>query len=62
MTPHDLHAYLQRLGEPTPPPPTLATLARLQQRHNATFPFETLTCLLRDAVAIDLPSVAHKLL
>ena len=40
----------------------LATLALLQERHNATFPFETLTTLLRDAVAIDLPSVAHKLL
>ena len=39
-----------------------ATLALLQERHNATFPFETLTTLLRDAVAIDLPSVAHKLL
>lgn len=61
----DLHTrdqYLSRLGLAAAPAPTLATLALLQQRHNATFPFETLTTLLREAVAIDLPSVQHKLL
>jgi N-hydroxyarylamine O-acetyltransferase len=59
---HSRNAYLARLGLAAPPPPTLTTLALLQARHNATFPFETLTTLLRDAVAIDLPSVQHKLL
>lgn len=62
MDPETCRDYLARLGVAAPPPPTLATLALLQERHNATFPFETLTTLLRDAVAIDLPSVAHKLL
>ncbi|MEG2804965.1 arylamine N-acetyltransferase [Stenotrophomonas sp.] len=57
-----LDAYLARLGLHTQPAPGLATLALLQARHNAIFPFETLSTLLRDAVAIDLPSVQHKLL
>lgn len=62
MDPQTLGAYLQRLGTALPLPPTLATLALLQRQHNATIPFETLTTLLRDAVAIDLPSVQHKVL
>lgn len=62
MDPHVLAMYLSRLGMDGMPTPTLATLAQLQARHNACFPFETLTTLLRDAVAIDLPSVQHKLL
>ncbi|MCF7750528.1 arylamine N-acetyltransferase [Bacillus subtilis subsp. subtilis] len=62
MDPDVLHDYLARLGLSAAPAPSLAALALLQQRHNATFPFETLTTLLRDAVAIDLPSVQHKLL
>lgn len=62
MDPHMLRTYLARLGLDAAPAPTLETLALLQARHNATFPFETLTTLLRDAVAIDLPSVQHKLL
>ncbi len=45
-----------------PPPRTLAGLTLLQQRHNALLPFETLSCLLRDAVPIDLDSVQRKLL
>ncbi len=54
--------YLQRLQLDAPPPRTLAGLTLLQQRHNALLPFETLSCLLRDAVPIDLDSVQRKLL
>ena len=57
----DVPRYLQRLQLDAPPPLTLAGLTLLQQRHNALLPFETLTSLLRDAVAIDLDSVQHKL-
>lgn len=60
--PIDVPRYLQRLQLDAPPPLTLAGLTLLQQRHNALLPFETLTSLLRDAVAIDLDSVQHKLL
>jgi len=62
MTSLDIPRYLQRLQLESAPPPTLQGLTLLQQRHNALLPFETLTCLLRDAVPIDLDSVQHKLL
>ncbi|MEL1263176.1 arylamine N-acetyltransferase [Pseudoxanthomonas putridarboris] len=54
--------YLHRLGYDQAPPPTLATLRELQQRHTAVFPFETLSTLLRLPVPMDLPAVQHKLL
>ena len=57
MTTLDVPRYLQRLQLDAPPPRTLAGLTLLQQRHNALLPFETLSCLLRDAVPIDLDSV-----
>lgn len=62
MTTLDIPRYLQRLQLQAAPPATLAGLTLLQQRHNAHVPFETLTCLLRDAVPIDLDSVQRKLL
>ena len=62
MTTLDVPRYLQRLQLDAPPPRTLAGLTLLQQRHNALLPFETLSCLLRDAVPIDLDSVQRKLL
>ena len=62
MTMLDVHRYLQRLQLDAPPPVSLAGLALLQQRHNALLPFETLSCLLRDPVPIDLDSVQRKLL
>ncbi|CAJ0592227.1 unnamed protein product [Cylicocyclus nassatus] len=62
MTTLDIPRYLQRLQLDAPPPLTLAGLSLLQQRHNALLPFETLSCLLRDAVPIDLDSVQRKLL
>lgn len=58
----DIALYLQRLGHDRPPPPTLDTLRALQLRHTATFPFETLSTLLRAPVPIDLPAIQHKLL
>ncbi|OZI60281.1 arylamine N-acetyltransferase [Bordetella genomosp. 11] len=54
--------YLERLGYAAPPPPTLATLAELQARHTRVFPFETLSCLLRQPVPIDLPALEEKIL
>lgn len=54
--------YLARLGFDSPPPPTLETLRKLQLRHTATFPFETISTLLREPVPVDLPSVERKLL
>ncbi len=62
MTTLDIPRYLQRLQLDAPPPRTLVGLTLLQQRHNALLPFETLSCLLRDAVPIDLDSVQRKLL
>jgi len=57
-----LDAYLRRLGFAAAPPPTLDTLYRLQLRHSAAFPFETLSTLLHQHVPIDLPAIARKLL
>lgn len=62
MSPLDVSRYLQQLQLAAPPPVSLAGLTVLQQQHNALLPFETLTCLLRDPVPIDLDSVQHKLL
>lgn len=62
MTTLDIPRYLQRLQLEAAPAATLAGLTLLQQRHNALLPFETLSCLLRDPVPIDLDSVQHKLL
>jgi N-hydroxyarylamine O-acetyltransferase len=58
----EIALYLQRLGHDRPPAPTLDTLRRLQQRHTAVFPFETLSTLLHLPVPLDLPAVQHKLL
>lgn len=54
--------YLHRLGFSAPPPPTLATLAALQQRHTAAFVFETLSTFLHQPVALDSPALERKLL
>ncbi|UZW61206.1 arylamine N-acetyltransferase family protein [Lysobacter enzymogenes] len=59
---HDLPRYLQRLGFDAPPPPTLATLAALQQRHSVQFVFETVANLTRAPIALDLDSLQRKLL
>ncbi|MDO7896846.1 arylamine N-acetyltransferase family protein [Pseudomonas citrulli] len=56
----DTARYLRRLGFDAPPAPTLEALGRLQNRHTAEFPFETLSTLLRQPVAIDLESVERK--
>ena len=58
----DLQTYLGRLGYPSAPPPTLATLGELQLRHTAEFPFETLSSMLRAPVAVDPATIQHKLL
>lgn len=58
----EIHLYLHRLGYDQPPPATLTTLRELQQRHTASFPFETLSTLLRLPVAMDFPAMQHKLL
>lgn len=62
MTTLDTALYLRRLDLPTPAAPTLDALTRLQTRHNAVVPFETLASLMREPVAIDLPSVQRKVL
>lgn len=58
----DLSLYLQRLGFTGPPPPSLATLCELQQRHTAAFVFETIANLTRAPVPVDMPSIQRKLL
>ena len=58
----DLSGYLGRLGFAAPPIPTLETLRELQARHTATFPFETLSTMLRAPVPVDLPSLERKIL
>lgn len=58
----DITTYLQRLGYPSAPPPTLDSLRELQRRHTAEFPFETLATLLRMPVPIGLASLERKLL
>lgn len=54
--------YLQRLGFAAPPPPTLATLQALQQRHTAAFVFETLATFLRQPVSLQGEALERKLL
>lgn len=58
----DLDRYLPALGLERPPAPSLASLAELQRRHNARFPFETITTLLREPVMIEPATVQRKLL
>jgi N-hydroxyarylamine O-acetyltransferase len=58
----DIALYLERLGYDQAPPPSLATLQSLQQRHTAAFAFETISSLLRQPVPIDLLSLQRKLL
>lgn len=54
--------YLQQLGYPQAPAPTLETLRELQWRHVCRFAFESLSTLLRVPVPIDLASVERKIL
>ena len=58
----DLHAYLERLGYSSAPPPTLDTLRELQVRHTAEFPFETLASMLRVPVEVEPAAIQDKLL
>ncbi|MCO7568362.1 arylamine N-acetyltransferase [Pseudomonas chlororaphis] len=58
----DFDLYLQQLGYPRAPAPTLENLRELQWRHVCRFAFESLSTLLRVPVPIDLASVERKIL
>lgn len=58
----NLDTYLRHLGYQGDRSPTLETLAELQRRHVATFPFENLSPYLGDEVSLDTGALATKLL
>jgi N-hydroxyarylamine O-acetyltransferase len=62
MTPTvDLAAYLRRIAFDGTPRPDLATLNELARRHAAAIPFENLSPLLGEPVALDPTSIERKL-
>lgn len=62
MTPSpDLAAYCRRIGFAARPRADLATLNELARCHAAAIPFENLSPLLGEPVALDLPGIEHKL-
>ena len=58
----NLKAYFERIGFAGSIAPTLATLDLLHALHPATIPFENLSPLMGDPVALDQPSLERKLL
>lgn len=58
----NLNAYFERIGFAGSIAPTLATLDLLHALHPLAIPFENLTPLMGDAVALDQPSLEKKLL
>jgi N-hydroxyarylamine O-acetyltransferase len=57
----DLDSYLKRIGYSGPRTATLQTLCALQALHPRAIPFENLDTLSGKPVALDLPSLEHKL-
>jgi N-hydroxyarylamine O-acetyltransferase len=56
----DLNAYLERLGVVRPEAPTLEALRALHVAHLAAFPFHNLTIQRRQAVTVDVDSIAQR--
>lgn len=70
LNPAQLSGYLNRIGlasrHPSPPPPTLRTLADIQWAHLTTIPFENLSLRLESArqqfdVSTDPEAIYNKL-
>jgi N-hydroxyarylamine O-acetyltransferase len=57
----DLDAYCRRIGYQGTRAPTLATLRELQWRHVATIPFENLTSLAGEPVALEPAALQAKM-
>ena len=57
----DLDSYFKRVGYSGPRTATLETLCALQALHPRSIPFENLDTLSGRPVALDLPSLEHKL-
>ncbi|HEY1847640.1 MAG TPA: arylamine N-acetyltransferase [Opitutaceae bacterium] len=57
----DIEAYLRRIGHSAGTAPTLETLDGILARHICSIPFENVSVLLGDPVALDLASVERKL-
>ncbi len=58
----NLNAYFERIGFAGSIAPTLATLEMLHALHPAAIPFENLSSLMGEPVALDQPSIERKLL
>ncbi len=58
----NLNAYFERIGFSGSIAPTLATLEMLHALHPAAIPFENISSLIGDGVALDQPSLERKLL
>lgn len=57
----DLDAYLARVGLPSNPDPTLATLRALHRAQTLSIPFENLAIMLGRPVVLDLESLQDKM-
>ncbi|MDY0744372.1 arylamine N-acetyltransferase [Paucibacter sp. R3-3] len=58
----DLDAYFRRIGTDAAGAPSLATLTRLIERHQATLPFENIETLCGRVPALDLDALQRKML
>jgi N-hydroxyarylamine O-acetyltransferase len=58
----DLAAYLQRIGHDGPAAASLATLRQLHALHAAAIPFENLSPLLGEDIALDAGGLGRKLI
>ena len=57
----DIEAYLRRIGHSGATDATLGTLDSILARHICSIPFENVSVLLGEPVALDLPSLERKL-
>jgi N-hydroxyarylamine O-acetyltransferase len=57
----DLDAYFERIGYSAERAPTLEVLERVHELHPRAIPFENLSPLLGETVALDVPSLEEKL-
>lgn len=60
LPPHDVDRYLARIGQPRPDVLTLASLARLQDAHVRSVPFENLDIHLGRPLSLRTEDLVHK--
>lgn len=62
LPPHDVDRYLARIGQPSPEDATLASLARLQDAHVRSVPFENLDIHLGRPLSLRTEDLVRKII